>query len=242
MAEFTFAQDSRSLCNQSKRAYIATEGEFTRRHRLWLDRGGLLHRPWFLMGSAPHPNLPESFPFSSAHIYIKYAGQAGKRLGLPEPDLLYVNENRFQDQTDGLNCHRILSLTPKDRRVILDRVRSRLPFFNPSIMRISGNERDWVFKTVLGDTFKGVGQCKHPSNGIALIAYALLLGVPRIVVAGMSLTEDGHSNPRRTKNHRLHKEEDRASFIHFARHFPAVMTSEPELSELTGIPLFVRAA
>jgi hypothetical protein len=54
----------------------------------------------------------------------------------------------------------------------------------------------------------------------------------------MSLTDDGHNNPNRKKFQRLHKDEDRASFEYFARHHPAIVTSEPELAALTGLPLF----
>ena len=82
-----------------------------------------------------------------------------------------------------------------------------------------------------------VGKMKRPSNGIALICYALLFKVPQIIVSGMSLTDDGHTNPDRKKFQRLHKEEDQACFAYFARHFLAVWTSEPELAALTGLPL-----
>ncbi|WP_147448127.1 hypothetical protein [Mesorhizobium sp. YM1C-6-2] len=221
--------------------HVEMEGDFIDRHRRWLDQAGLLHRPWLFLGSAPRPTLPEILPADTAHVYIKYSGQAGKRLGLPEPDLIYVHDIRLEEQVKGLDCHRILAMTNSERRARIDRLWSRIPFVKRTTMLMSNLERDWLFDTLLGDIFHGVGQKKHPSNGIALIAYAVLLGVPQIIVAGMSLTDDGHSNPAHKKKIRYHKEEDHASFVHFAAHCPTVMTSEPELAELTGLPLFCAA-
>lgn len=162
----------------------------------------------------------------------------GGNTRLPQPDLLFVNDYNLRNQTSGLTCHRVLSLTAKRKKVILDRVRRLNPFASDSVKHITDAERDWVLDAVVGDAFRGKGTMPRPSNGIALISYALLFGVPQIIISGMSLTDEGHTNPTRKKHQRLHKEEDLASFVHFAENSPGVMTSEPELSELTGLPLY----
>ncbi|MDQ6436492.1 hypothetical protein RB623_20780 [Mesorhizobium sp. LHD-90] len=213
-------------------------GEFMRRHRRWLERAGLLDRPWLFFASSPSATLPSSLPPRTAHIYIKFSGFAGRARGLAEPDLILVNDHHIDRQTAGLRCHRLLALTPKDRKVVADRFRHRIPFLEPRLMHLSDSERDLICGAVLGDAFRGVGKMVRPSNGIALICYAILFDIPKIIVSGMSLTDDGHSNPHRKKFQRLHKEEDQASFAHLATRFPSLSTSEPELSALTGVPLF----
>jgi hypothetical protein len=213
-------------------------GEFKRRHHRWLQRGGLLDRPWLFFASAPDPTLPASLPPNTAHVYIKFAAIAGRARGMAEPDLIFVNDYNVERQTQGLKCHRVLSLTGKNRKIVLDRILHGLPFQQSRPMHLSEGERDMICRAVLGSAFQGVGRMIRPSNGIALICYALLFDVPQIIVSGMSLTDEGHSNPGRKKFQRLHKEEDRASFAFFAQHHPAVMTSEPELAALTGLQLF----
>lgn len=216
----------------------AMPGEFKRRHRRWLAGGGLLDRPWLFVASAPNPTLPATLPPRTAHVYIKFAAAAGGRRGMPAPDLAFVNDYAVARQTEGVTCHRILALTAKRRKIVADRIVHALPFTGSRPMHLGDGERDLVLDAVLGDSFKGVGAMPRPSNGIALICYAILFGIPRLIVSGMSLTDDGHDNPNRKKFQRLHKEEDRASFQHFARHHPSIVTSEPELAELTGLPLF----
>ncbi len=217
---------------------IAMLTAFKRRHRRWLERGNLLGRPWLFLASAPHPTVPASLPPNTAHVYIKFAAIAGRKRGMPEPDLIFVNDYNVEKQTQGLNCHRILSLTGKNRKIAIDRIVHTLPFLQSRPMHMSDSERDMICQAVLGEAFIGVGSMIRPSNGIALICYALLFDVPQIIVSGMSLTDEGHSNPNRKKFQRLHKEEDKASFSFFAKHFPAVATSEPELARLTGLQLF----
>ena len=216
----------------------AMPGEFTRLRRRWLAAGGLLDRPWFFLASAPRPTLPDTRPPRTAHVYIKFASLAARELGLPDPDLAFVNDYGLERQTAGVTCNRILALTGKKRKLVADRILHNLPFQQARPMHLGEDERDMLLDAVLGDAYKGVGSMVRPSNGIALICYAVLFGIPQVIVAGMSLTDDGHNNPNRKKFQRLHKEEDRASFQHFARHHPAIMTSEPELAELTGLPLY----
>ncbi len=213
-------------------------GEFKRRHRRWLAGGGLLDRPWLFLASAPEPTLPAKLPPDTAHVYIKFAAIAARARGMPEPDLAFVNDYAVDRQTEGVTCHRILALTAKKRKLVADRFVHALPFTRSRPMHLGDDERDLIVRSVLGDAFKGVGSMPRPSNGIALICYAILFDIPRVIVAGMSLTDDGHNNPNRKKFQRLHKEEDRASFEHFARHHPSVVTSEPELAALTGLPLY----
>ncbi len=208
------------------------------RHHRWLEKAGLLGRPWLILASAPKPVLPSSLPPRTAHVYIKYAGHSGKERGLADPDLIFVNAHHIDRQTAGLHCHRVLALTSKNRKVIADRFRHRIPLVAPRVMHLSDQERDRICTGILGDAFRGVGQMSRPSNGIALICYAIMFGVPKIVLSGMSLTDDGHNNPNRKKFQRLHKEEDKASLAHLATRFPSLTTSEPELSSLTGIPHF----
>jgi hypothetical protein len=98
-------------------------------------------------------------------------------------------------------------------------------------------ERDQFIIRTLGSLFTGLGEEKRPSNGIGLLAYALALGVPQIIVAGMSLEVNGHDYNGVGKKRR-HVAEDRAALKKMAAIYPIVSTTEENLNRLTSLPLY----
>jgi len=211
------------------------------RHTRWLSRNGLLGRPWFVLGSAPEPTWPEPMPDDLAQIHVKYVGQFAKKVGaLPSPDLTFLVDVPKPHQIEGLKFTRILRMTEKRWDLRLNRARLAMPFPPPTEIRLSKVERDLVLADVIGDVFRGVGVEERPSNGIFLICYALFVGVPEIIVAGISVTSDGHSY-NATARRRRHKEEDAASLQFIAKTYPTVITTEQALSAAVGLPLGRRA-
>jgi hypothetical protein len=208
-----------------------------RRHKEWLRDGGLLDRPWFMLASAPEPTVPTSLPSDLAHIHIKYAGHTARKLGLPPADLTFLLEKTRPDQVAALTFRRILRMTPSDGAVTRNALRQRLPGASSVEMPISKKERDAILRAVIGDAAVGKGTEQRPSNGISMLCYALLLKVPKIILSGFSLSKDGHSYAENVRVRR-HKEEDSAALEVVVAHFPSVCTTETELHNATGMPLF----
>lgn len=204
-------------------------------HRAWAGHRGLLDRPWFMLGSAPSPTIPAVLPKHSAYVYIKYAGHSARKRGLPNADLTLLLTKTEPRQIAGLTTANVLLMGASfpigaSIKRLVNRNRSRQG-------ELYRRERDEFIIRTLGSLFAGVGTEKRPSNGISLLCYALALGVPQIVVAGMSLESDGHDYTDAVKRRR-HVEEDRAALKKVAKLYPGVSTSEERLHRLTGLPLY----
>jgi len=203
------------------------------RHRAWLSASGLHDRPWFILGSAPDPHVPEPFPSDTAHIHVKYAGHSARQHGLPAGDLTFLLTKTRPTHVAGLQLDRILRL--RRRHTLLTRLARDLPALRARECALTHRDRDAFIIGTLGSLFGGSGKEIRPSNGIALIAYAIAVGIPQIIVAGISLQSDGHAYDRSARVRR-HREEDRAALEVVAARYPQVVTTEPGLSDVTGIP------
>lgn len=204
------------------------------RHAAWLRARGLLDRPWFVLGSAPDPHVPQPFPPGIAHVHVKYAGHAARQYGLPAGDLTFLLAKTTKQQIDGLDLDAVLRL--RKRHSLLTRIRRDLPALGGNECALTHRERDAFIIGTLGSLFGVAGSEIRPSNGIALIAYAIAVGIPQIIVAGISLQSDGYAYDRSARIRR-HLEEDRAALAVVAARYSEVVTTEPELSRTTGIPL-----
>jgi hypothetical protein len=204
-------------------------------HRNWAQQRGLLGRPWFVLGSAPSPTIPDRLPENTAYVYVKYAGHSAKRRGLPDADLTLLLTKTEPQQIAGLKSSNTLMM---GRAFPLSAKLKRLIGYSRSnqaeLYRV---ERDQFIVRALGSLFSGIGEEKRPSNGISLLAYGLALGVPQIIVAGMSLESNGHDYNGVGKKRR-HVAEDRAALKEIAATYPFVSTTEENLNRLTGLPLY----
>ncbi|HDZ75255.1 MAG TPA: hypothetical protein ENH55_21305 [Aurantimonas coralicida] len=204
------------------------------RHAAWLRGRGLLDRPWFVLGSAPDPHVPQLFPPRTAHIHVKYAGHSARQHGLPSGDLTFLLAKTTNAQIAELDLNAVLRLCK--RHSLLTLIRRNLPVLGARECALTHRERDAFIIGTLGSLFGGSGVEIRPSNGIALIAYALAVGIPQIIVAGISLQSDGYAYDRSARVRR-HLEEDRAALAVVAARHPEVVTTEPGLSRATGLPL-----
>ncbi|MEF2553830.1 hypothetical protein VQ042_21205 [Aurantimonas sp. A2-1-M11] len=203
------------------------------RHAAWLGARGLTGGPWFILGSAPDPHVPDLFPPRTAHIHVKYAGRAARQNGLPPGDLTFLLTKTKPEEIAGLSLDSILRLCK--RHSLLTRLRRDLPFLKAKECALTDRERDAFIIGTLGTLFGG-GDEIRPSNGVALIAYAIAVGIPQIIVAGISLDSDGYAYDRSVRTRR-HLAEDRAALAVVAERYPQVTTTEPGLSRATGMPL-----
>ena len=206
-----------------------------RHHRRWLNRRGLLQRPWFVLGSAPAPTIPSRLPADTAYVYVKYAGHSAKKLGLPDADLTFLLKKTLPAQVEGLALGHILRM--QQRLTASQAAKRWLWLSSAAECEITHAERDEMVVRAAGSLFGDVGQEARPSNGVALVCYALALGVPQVIVAGLSLEMDGYEYDRAARTRR-HVPEDRAALSALARLHPQLMTSEKRLSELTGLPSY----
>ncbi|MCO6050960.1 hypothetical protein NGM99_14345 [Mesorhizobium sp. RP14(2022)] len=204
-------------------------------HRNWAGARGLLGRPWFVLGSAPGPAIPDHLPENTAYIYVKYAGHSAKRRGLPDADLTLLLTKTEPKQIAGLKTRSTLMM---GRTFPLSAKLKRLSGWRwSSQAELHRMERDQFVIRTLGSLFTGIGEEKRPSNGISLLAYALALGVPQIIIAGMSLETNGHDYNAVGKKRR-HVAEDRAALQQIAALYPFVSTTEENLHRITGLPLY----
>ena len=209
-------------------------------HRLWLGKHGLLDRPWFVLGSAPDPTIPPGIASHAALICINNAGATAARLGLPPASLTIRNRNKEWASVAGQAMPLVLWMTDKNALslwwTLLLRSKARV-----GEVRVMGTgDRQRMLSDVLGVDLSEVGTVHKPSTGVFAVLYGLSVGVPEIVVGGMSVDKKGYSYeapPARM----LHAEEDRFVLQKIAESYSSVRTTEPIIADQTGIPL-IRSA
>lgn len=205
-------------------------------HRRWLGRHGLLDRPWFILGSAPDPTLPAAMPADAVHVHVKYAGRSAAALGLPPGDVTLLLHKTEPSDLDGVTLKNVLRLGR--RAPVRSRLKRLAPFVTFREQDLTNRERDAFFLAVVGSLFEGVGREERPSNGLAMICYALAVGAPQAIVAGLSLEAHGYAYDTSARPRR-HQPEDRAALAEIAaRYGRRVVTTEPALARASGLPLF----
>lgn len=206
-----------------------------RYHRRWLKRRGLLDRPWYIMGAAPSPTRPASIPDDTAYVYIKQSGRSAKKLGWPDADLTFLLKKTPMESLEGIALGHVIR-KGRNREWLAKLKRLVYQAFEKEC-ELTAVERDSYVIHTLGSLFRGIGVEERPSNGIAIVCLAIAMGVPKIIIAGVSLDTDGYEfDP--TAQIRRHVAEDRAALIEMAKRHPNVFTSEQSLHAASGIPLY----
>ncbi|WP_394891358.1 hypothetical protein ACG873_08720 [Mesorhizobium sp. AaZ16] len=213
--------------------------DFRDRQREWLDGLGVLNRPWLILGSAPSPILPEALLRSHARVDINNAGRTAQQLGLGDADLTFRKKTKPWSEHPTLRTRGLIWYHTAPvmllylRLLLLPRVHVN------TIMRIKRAERDTIVRAVAGISPRGVGDRGKVTNGVAALCYGLFVGVPEIVLAGFSLSKDGHSyndvnRPRR-------QVEEDTLVLSQLRDRSEILTTEPSVAETIGIRLWTGA-
>lgn len=205
-------------------------------HHRWLAGHGLLNRPWFVFASAPDPILPSAFPDGTVYAYVKHAGRSARLLGLPKADVTLLSEARARDEEpDGLDRGRVLLVRrklPLSGR--LARLTGRVGTKDLDVLR---TERDSYTIRIVGSLFNDGSEHSRPSMTVPMLCFAIAHGIPKIILAGMSLDRSGYSYEPSAAP-RKHVREDRLVLDVIAKRYPQVVTTEPSLHAHAGLPLF----
>ncbi|MBO0664540.1 hypothetical protein LQ948_18500 [Jiella sp. MQZ9-1] len=200
----------------------------------WLDAHRLGGHPWFILGSAPNPSMPETLPEDCIHAYVKFAGRGAKRHGFPDADVTLAtswDEARWAD----LNISRVLRVRNKSSwKVFAKRLKVK-PSDNECDL-LSHERDDYVLKA-MRSRFRGVGEHVRPSSALTMIAFAIVHQIPEIIITGISLDQTGHEY-NDLNSQRKHAPEDRAALEAVAAFHPHVSTTESSLAAATGLPLY----
>jgi hypothetical protein len=203
-------------------------------HRHWLSTRGLLDRPWFVLGSAPNPTIPPDITSRAALICINNAGTTAVRMGLPPADLTFRNNSKGWLALADCKVPLVLWVTNRNPLHILwKRMFIRTAGLG-EIKTLRRELRRAIDLHVLSSGSNDEEQIKKPSTGIFAITYALFVGVPEIILAGMSIDKKGYSYDA-PRSRMLHSAEDRFALERIAAGYPSVRTSEPAIADETGI-------
>ncbi len=206
------------------------------RNRRFLSKRGLLSQPWLVFGAAPDPTIPEQPRNAFIRVDINNAGRTAQQMGLGRAGLTIRNQNKTWSEHPEIDTDCVLFLV-KGRFVGFPR---RFAFRKPyrhigSCLGFAREDREAVIRKASGVLPGEVGEMGRVSNGIFATCYGLLLDVPNIVLAGISLSKTGHSYDQQGRR-RYHVEEDRYILQHLIG-TGRVSTSEPDLANDTGLPL-----
>ena len=198
-------------------------------HRSWLDELGILDKPWLILGSAPNPTLPPGLAAQSARVDINNAGRTAAGLGLGGADLTIRTQRKSWEEWPDLKT-RALLWTHRWPKILMHLEMRRKSRAEVGVLRRwPRGERERIVEHVIGASLTGVGQWEKATTGIAAICYALFVGVPQIVVVGLSLDTGGHSYDGLARQRRQVDED--AFALGLLRNRPELFTTETVLAE-----------
>lgn len=213
---------------------------FRARRSRWLRRLNMLDRPWLILGAAPDPTLPKGILRTHARVDINNAGRTAATLGLGRADLTFRSSKKSWEEHAELDTRALIWLRDRPVRWLRLQLRDKPYRHIGRVSALLRHDRDEVVRIVAGTSLDGTGDFGKVTNGVAAACYGLFLGVPEIVLAGISLTKTGHSYDGLGRR-RLQVEED--SFVLEALGADGrVATTEPELAAMTRIRLWEASA
>lgn len=204
-------------------------------HQRWLTKLGILDRPWLILGSAPEPTLPSDILQNCARVDINNAGRTAEILSLGPADLTIRKRRKTWKEHPRLRTRGLLWFHTAPLFMMHLRLWMKPAVRVGSLKRATKDERDAIVRRIVGSIPEDIGRYGKATNGVASVCYALFLGVPTVVLSGISVVKMGHSYNEVGK---LRKQIDEDRYVlQKLSSFPNVVTTEPELSRETGIRL-----
>jgi hypothetical protein len=203
------------------------------RHRAWLSTLGLLDKPWLIIGSAPDPTLPPGLVAQSARIDINNAGRTAAALGLGRADLTFRTQRKSWAEWPDLDTRAMIWTHRGPKLLMLWEMHRKSNAKVGVLKRWPRGEREEIVEFVTGASLAGTGQWEKATTGIAAACYGLFVGVPQIVLAGISLDAGGHSYDTLHRERRQVGED--AFVLEHIRDRPELLSTEPALIERAGL-------
>jgi hypothetical protein len=203
----------------------------------WLEgASGPLNRDWLVFGSAPNATIPARGTEGCLLVCVNNSGLTASRLGLKAPDLAIRAEHKSWAEVAGLSSRAVLWISERSVLRLRFKYPGSLRHRVGSLRRLPTTLRDEIMAGALGITIGPGERDQRPSNGIFAITLALSMGAPRVIVSGLSLSEQGHSYNDLGET-RKQIDPDQRALARIAARYPHVVTTEADLSEATGLPL-----
>lgn len=212
---------------------------FRDRQRKWLAELGILDRPWLIFGAAPSPTIPDGILNTHARIDINNSGLTAQALGLGPADLTIRKKSKSWSEHPTLNTRGLIwyrsapLLLMRLQLLMMPRVRVG------SLMRFGRVERDAIVDLISGLKMRDAGERGKATNGVAAACYAIFVGIPEIVLCGVSLSQNGHSYNEKGRT-RIQLEEDSLVLSRIKDH-PSLFTTESNLARDAGIRLWQKS-
>ena len=211
--------------------------QYREQQRRRLERFNLLDRGWAVLGAAPDPTIPDDLLKSHCRVDINDAGRIAESKGYARAGLTVRSDRKpwkdhLETDTDALFIF-------KKRRVMFPRT---LLFGKPfrhvgKVWTLQSRDVRQIVKDTSGVSLEGVGDSEKVSSTISICCYGLFIGVPEIVIMGVSLTRQGYDYESE-KGKRRHVAEDETVLRALAK-TGKVLTTEPEVADITELPLWV---
>ncbi|WP_133170038.1 hypothetical protein [Kumtagia ephedrae] len=206
------------------------------RHMQWLDELGIRHKPWLIHGSAPNPTIPAEIAHSHARIDINNAGRTAAALGLGRADLTVRARKKSWEEHPHIDTRGLLWMHTWPPALLRLQLIGKPYDHIGSLMSLKRPERDAIVTHVAGVSVRAVGDLGKVTNGVAMICYAMLMGVPEVVVAGISLSKVGHSYDQQGRPRRQVEED--AFILERLRSRAELFTTEQDLASDAGLKLW----
>jgi hypothetical protein len=163
------------------------------KHRKWLGALGVLDMPWLVLGSAPGPTLPAEVVAESVRIDINNAGRTAAALGLGRAGLTVRAHRKSWEEHPDLDSKGLLWVSDYPTIWMRWQLSRQKRAHVDHLLSWKRRERDAIVEFVVGEPMEGIGSYGKATNGIAAACYGLFVGIPRIVLAGISAGTSGHS-------------------------------------------------
>lgn len=214
--------------------YLADE--YIQRRRQWLDDLGILDKGWVILGAAPDPILPDELLRTHARVDINNAGKAAQARGLGRAALTIRSHKKSWDEHNTVDTEAMIWMRNRQgifpRRYLIGK-----PYtYIGKLSILTKQDRNALVTYVSGVKPQDAGDFGKVTNGVVGACYGLMMGVPEVVLAGISLTKTGHAYDSLNR-HRLQVEEDTYVLRELAKRCP-IYTTEPDVCEVAGIPMW----
>jgi len=212
--------------------------ELRESNRAWLGKHRLLDRPWFILASGPDPTIPAHIVDRAELVVINNAAATAARLGLGSPRLAFRNPNKEWKSVAECKLPLILWMSNKRGFEVIWTKLFAARGIAGEIRTMRKSTRTVINRHFLGSELDAVGRMHKPSTAVFAVFYGLFVGVPEIILGGVTIDRDGYSYTTALPGIHKHRDEDLVAMQMIAGRFPSVSTSEAEVSEKTGLPLF----